>query len=184
MKQSSRIILFFIVCAISACQSIPKAPPNTWIQTFQVRKSNIPNAGNGVFATVRVPPGTDIGGYSGVYIGEADWKRLVDENKWHYVMQLPECAVKYTSPNTMIDGIQGSVHTRINYAPAEFQNVKYDYFCEQPFVRLVTIKEILPGEELYVDYGESYTYFFMEDPAVKKYFATLRKAKARKGKVL
>lgn len=176
-KRISILLAILGVLFFTACKTIPKAPPNRYIATFEVRKSAIPNAGNGVFATQKVPANTDIGGYIGEYISEEKWQELAASEKWHYVIQMPECAYQYVSPNTMIDGINGNIHTRINYAPAEFQNVKYEYFCEEPFVRLVTLREIQPGEELYTDYGDKYTYFFMDDPAVKKFFADLRKKK-------
>ena len=73
----------------------------------------------------------------------------------------------------IIDGIDGNVFTRMNYAPAEFQNVKFEKVCEAPFVRIVALRDIAVGEELWVDYGPNYRYDFMNDPAVVKFFAAL-----------
>ena len=67
----------------------------------------------------------------------------------------------------------------MNYAPAEFQNVKFEKICEAPFVKIVALRDIAAGEELWVDYGPRYRYDFMEDPAVIKFFADLRAQRAK-----
>ena len=80
---------------------------------------------------------------------------------------------------TTIDGIKGNVFTRMNYAPAEFQNVRFEKICEAPFVKIVALRDIAAGEELWVDYGPRYRYDFMEDPAVIKFFADLHAQRAK-----
>jgi hypothetical protein len=52
-----------------------------------------------------------------------------------------------------IDGITGNAFTRMNYAPAEFQNVTFEKICEAPFVKIIAVRDIAAGEELRVDYG-------------------------------
>lgn len=66
----------------------------------------------------------------------------------------------------------------MNYAPAEFQNVRFQKICEPPFVKIVALRDIAPGEELRIDYGPNYRYDFMKDEAVIKFFADLRAARA------
>jgi SET domain-containing protein len=142
--------------------------------TLKIRMSNIPNAGNGVFATEPIPEGAVLGHYSGRYITKAEHHDLARRNKWHYVMKLRDCAAKHTGGYTRIDGRDGNVFTRINHAPAEFQNVRFRKICEHPYVLIVAIKNIRPGEELYVDYGPNYTYDFLKDPKVTDFFKKLR----------
>jgi hypothetical protein len=49
-------------------------------------------------------------------------------------------------------------------------------------VRIVALRDIAAGEELWVDYGPNYRYDFMKDPAVLGFFAELRARGARQGR--
>lgn len=141
---------------------------------LEIRKSQIPNAGNGVFTEVAIPKGAYLGAYTGEFITDEEYQRRAAANRWQYMMGLLDCARPYTGGITTIDGIKGNVFSRMNYAPPEFQNVKFEKTCEPPFVKIVALRDIAPGEELWVDYGPLYRYDFMEDPAVIKFFADLR----------
>jgi hypothetical protein len=68
----------------------------------------------------------------------------------------------------------------MNFAPAEFQNVKFEKICEAPFVKIVALRDIAAGEELWVDYGPRYRYDFMNDPAVIAFFDDLRARRVKK----
>ena len=140
-----------------------------------IKQSKIPGAGMGVFATKNIPKDAVIGEYKGKFISDEDYWKLVNANEWHYVMGLDECSYKFTNGIKYIDGRYGNFTTRINYAPAEFQNVKFRKVCEKPYVEVVSIKEIRKDDEIYVDYGPNYIYDFMEIPSVKEYFNSEKK---------
>jgi hypothetical protein len=95
------------------------------------------------------------------------------------MMGLLECARPNSGGLMTIDGVNGNVFTRMNYAPAEFQNVKFEKICDAPFVKVVALRDIAAGEELWVDYGPRYLYDFMNDPAVSGFFADLRARRAK-----
>lgn len=155
--------------ACSAAQPLGKSP---YLSSLETRRSEIPGAGEGVFAVRPLPAGADLGGYEGKWITDAEWRELWRKDQWHYVMSLPECAYPSIKPYTMIDGrLNGSIHAKINYAPAAFQNTEIAFFCEAPYARILTKRSIAAGEELLMDYGPDYNYFFMKDPKVKNYFA-------------
>jgi uncharacterized protein len=146
---------------------------------LEIRTSRIPHAGNGVFAKVAISKGDYLGAYSGELITEEEFRRRSAANHWQYMMGLLDCAKPHTDGLVTIDGIRGNVFTRMNYAPPEFQNVKFEKICEAPFVRIVALRDIAAGEELWVDYGPRYRYDFMEDPAVIKFFDDLRAQRAK-----
>ncbi len=98
------------------------------------------------------------------------------------MMGLLDCAKPHTGGITTIDGITGNVFTRMNYAPAEFRNVKFEKICEAPFVKIMALRDIAAGEELWVDYGPNYRYDFMNDPAVVTFFAELQARRAKEGR--
>jgi SET domain-containing protein len=171
-------IAIVAVVALPAGQTGP-AGQTRYEKSLEIRTSRIPHAGNGVFAKVAIPKGAYLGAYGGEFITEEEFFRRSAENRWQYMMGLLDCAKPYTDGLITIDGIKGNVFTRMNYAPAEFQNVKFEKICEPPFVRILALRDIAAGEELWVDYGPRYRYDFMEDPAVVAFFADLRAQRAK-----
>jgi len=143
-------------------------------RNLEIRTSRIPHAGNGVYTKVAIPKGAYLGAYTGEFITEEEFLRRAKEDRWQYMMGLLDCAKPHTGGIATIDGIHGNVFTRMNYAPAEHQNVKFEKTCEAPFVKIVALRDIAAGEELWVDYGPRYRYDFMEDPEVVKFFEGLR----------
>jgi len=165
--------------ALVAALVVPLAHgQSSFEQHLGIRTSRIPHAGNGVFTTVAISEGTILGAYTGEFITEEEYLRRVKADQWQYMMGLLDCAKPHTGGITTIDGLRGNVFTRMNYAPAEFQNVRFEKVCEPPFVRIVALRDIAPGEELWVDYGPNYRYEFMKDEAVIKFFADLRASRA------
>ena len=137
---------------------------------LEVKPSLIPSAGKGLFTKVRIPKGSYLGHYTGRFITDKEHDRLFKEDKWHYVMGLLDCAAKNTGGYTLIDGVNGNIFSRLNHAPREFQNVRFLKICEYPYVKIIALRDIEPGEELYVDYGPDYIYDFMEIKEVKDFF--------------
>ena len=149
---------------------------------LEIRTSSIPHAGNGVYTKVAIPKGAYLGAYTGEFITDEEYQRRLIANQWQYMMGLLDCAKPHTGGITTIDGIKGNVFTRMNYAPVEFRNVKFEKICEAPFVKITALRDIAAGEELWVDYGPNYLYDFMNDPAVTRFFADLHAQRAKEGR--
>ncbi len=176
----NRLRLRYLLAAIvvAAAVAVPGGQ-SPYEKDLEIRTSQIPHAGNGVFTKVAIPKGAYLGAYTGEFITDDEYDRRAAQNKWQYMMGLLDCAKPHTGGITTIDGISGNAFTRMNYAPAEFQNVKFEKICEAPFVRILALRDIAAGEELWVDYGPRYRYDFMEDPAVIKFFADLHARRAK-----
>lgn len=176
----ARARLPYVVPAVVAALAVSLAyGQSSYEQHLAVRTSSIPHAGNGVFTTAAIPKGAHLGAYTGEFITDEEYLRRLKANQWQYMMGLLDCAKPHTGDITTIDGIRGNVFTRMNYAPAEFQNVKFEKICEPPFVKILALRDIAAGEELWVDYGPNYRYDFMKDEAVIEFFADLRASRAR-----
>jgi len=178
IRDSSRHLLRAIALLAVVAGPAAQAP---YDRHLEIRTSTIPHAGNGVFTTVPIPKGAVLGAYTGEFITEEEFRRRSAANRWQYMMGLLDCARPNTGGLVTIDGIDGNVFTRMNYAPPEFQNVRFEKICEAPFVKIVALRDVAAGEELWVDYGPRYRYDFMEDPAVTSFFAGLRAKRAKKG---
>lgn len=179
MRTRSRYLLSAMAVATAVVLSRAQAP---YEKDLEIRASQIPHAGNGVYTTVAIPAGAYLGAYGGEFITDEEYQRRANANRWQYMMGLLDCAKPHTGGITTIDGIKGNVFTRMNYAPAEFQNVKFEKICEPPFVKIVALRDIAAGEELWVDYGPNYLYDFMKDAAVLKFFADLHALRAKEGR--
>jgi len=144
-----------------------------------VKKSLIPNAGNGLFAVVGIKKGEVIGELGG---------RLATENDRalgnHYIAAIPECAWKETHPYKYLDSKDSGTHvSRINFAPSKingiethFQNAGVKQLCHHPYFIFVALQDIQPGAEIWSSYGPHYDYErFMNDPKVQKFFCDLAK---------
>jgi SET domain-containing protein len=177
----ARVRYLLPAIAVAAAVSLASGQ-SSYEKNLEIRTSTIPNAGKGVYTKAAIPKGAYLGAYTGEFITEEEYWRRHNANRWQYMMGLLDCAKPNTGGITTIDGIDGNVFTRMNYAPAEFQNVKFEKICEAPFVRILALRDIAAGEELWVDYGPRYRYDFMNDPAVVKFFAELHALRAKAGR--
>ena len=175
----TRLHGLFTAVVVTAAVAVSQGQ-STYERNLEIRTSRIPHAGNGVYTRVAIPMGSYLGAYTGEFIPEEEFLRRARENRWQYMLGLLDCAKPRTGGIATIDGIQGNVFTRMNYAPAEFQNVKFEKTCEAPFVKIVALRDIAAGEELWVDYGPKYRYDFMEDPEVIGFFDRLRASRQRR----
>jgi hypothetical protein len=179
MRARCRYLLSAIAVATTVALCLGQSP---YEKHLEIRTSRIPHAGNGVYTKVAIPKGAYLGAYTGEFLTGEEYQRRLSANRWQYMMGLLACVTPHTGGLTIIDGIDGNVFTRMNYAPAEFQNVKFEKICEAPFVKITALRDIAAGEELWVDYGPNYRYDFMDDAAVVEFFAGLRAPRAKEGR--
>lgn len=173
-KSMKKTILLLLITPLLFCASFPKQKeiPNVE-SSLEIKTSLIPKSGKGVFTSQRLEAGIVLGAYKGKFITEEEYNALVDKDLWQYVMWFKDCAKPYLGNYVGADGRQeGNVFTRMNYAPANFQNVKFEKICEPPYALIKTLRVIEVGEELYVDYGPDYDYEFMKDKEIQKFFKT------------
>lgn len=148
-----------------------------------IKKSTIPNAGNGLFAAVKIKKGEVIGELGG---------RLVTADAMpkdtHYLAGIPECAWEKAAPYRYIDSKDYGAHvSRINFAPQKingidthFQNAAIKQLCQHPYFIFMALRDIEPGEEIWSSYGPHYDYErFMRAPAVRNFFCALAKIDCR-----
>ena len=179
----TRARLRFLLPAIAVATAVAlSSGQSPYEKNLEIRTSRIPHAGNGVYTKVAIPKGAYLGAYTGEFITDAEYERRLIADRWQYMMGLLDCAKAHTDGITIIDGIDGNVFSRMNYAPAEFRNVKFEKICEAPFVKITALRDIAAGEELWIDYGPNYRYDFMNDPAVIKFFADLHARGAKEGR--
>lgn len=186
MKKTKHLIVVFIavvfISTVSALVYTQKFAQEATILRINkdyekrtvVKKSQIPNAGNGLYAAVRIKKDEVIGELGGRLIGEDD-----PAHGNHYIASIPECAWEKTHPYKYLDSKEHGGHvSRINFAPGEingkktdFQNAGIKQICEHPYFVFVALRDIEPGEEIWSSYGPDYEYDnFMHIAEVRDFF--------------
>jgi SET domain-containing protein len=149
-----------------------------------IRKSAIPNAGNGLYALTKIKKGEIIGELGGRLVTDSD-PSLGN----HYIAAIPECAWKESSPYKYIDSKEHGGHvSRINFAPSKIngsdtnlQSAAIKQLCHPPYFIFVAVKDIEPGTEIWSSYGPHYDYEpFMKTVEVRDFFCGLAKIDCRK----
>ncbi len=139
-----------------------------------IKQSTIPNAGNGLFAVVKIKKGEVIGELGGRLVSDDDYSQGN-----HYIASIPACAWEKTRPYKYIDSKDyGGNVSRINFAPSEIngietslQNAAIEQICEHPYFIFIALKDIAPGAEIWSSYGPHYGYDkFMRVPEVRDFF--------------
>lgn len=110
---------------------------------FQVKPSKIPTCGQGLFSEVVLYPGDTVGPYLGEQITDAMSERApyIDS---HYLLWIcRDCT------------IVGENYTRyINHS--DEPNVQFVVSTRWKKARVEVVKKVLPGEELFLDYGPDF----------------------------
>jgi SET domain-containing protein len=145
----------------------------TYESRTAIRPSEVPGAGNGLFAVRYIAQGEVIGELGG---------RLIDDDDPaagnHYTAALSACAMDLVPPYTRLDSVEHGGHvSRINFAPrtingvpTHLQSAAIEQRCGPPYVVFVALRDIHPGEEILASYGPDYDYGFMQRPDVRAYF--------------
>jgi hypothetical protein len=116
---------------------------------YTIKKSTIPNAGNGAFANIFIPKRTTLGYYKGKRLTKQQYIRLKDES---YVWELSSRSgpVYIDAKNPKISNwlrfFNDSRDKRINVEPYQYRGNMY----------YRTLRNIQPGEEMFINYGDHY----------------------------
>lgn len=121
------------------------------LATLEVKPSNIPEAGNGLFATRNITNGSFLCVYRGTKLSLAK------------VMSLPMSARDYIMGGFGLNAhVDASQHTDVlaRYLNDNFDtskiNTRFIKLESDACAMVFSTRDILKGEELYVSYGESY----------------------------
>jgi hypothetical protein len=116
---------------------------------YTIQTSTIPNAGNGAFANIPLLKGTTLGYYKGKRLSKQQYDRLKDQSYvWELSSRSGPIYVDGKDPkrSNWLRFLNDSRDRRVNVEPYQYKgNIYYR-----------TIKNIAPGQELFISYGDSY----------------------------
>lgn len=158
-----------------------------------IKPSIIPNAGKGVFTTSSITKGTIIGEYFGKqYTADKIFSEETSKYVFSYEKQISEknkicfrinpsldCILRYVNDIVNIDK---SVkykeiynHEKINTKTSDIIQISYnvDWFLYDEKVYMITIRDIIEGEELFIDYDLGYWKFCLHKSFLKRKYSSL-----------
>ena len=121
---------------------------------IEIKKSNIPGAGKGVFATKLIPKGSVMGYYKGKLYTQEQYEKL---NNKDYIFEL-----KFRNqPNFYIDASNSKYSNWTRYVNGARKKSQKDMINTDTYqqcfnIYFEAIKDIHPGEELIISYGRHY----------------------------
>ena len=123
---------------------------------IHIAKSNIKNAGRGVFASVDIKKGELIEVCPILILWGKDSKHVMETLLQNYVYE-------YTGTSTMMALGYGSLYNNMHSPNAKYELQEYEGMPEQDSELIITaIKPIAKNEEIVIDYG------------IKDYLSTLK----------
>lgn len=154
-KSSAGIIVFRGIRWVLT-RLIPYTPPPAEIPaerarafvTVEIRPSTVPGAGQGLFALERVEAGVTIGEYMGDIV-DSFWRLMRSRDRSY---QIPTC-----DPAVTLDALRRP-EVMMRYICHHPRKGKHNVQFVDQGVRkfVVTTRPVDPGEEFFVDYGETY----------------------------
>jgi SET domain-containing protein len=120
---------------------------------IEIRKSSIPNSGNGVFAKQDIPAATELGYYRGEGLDLDEFnKRHGAKGIGNYVLTLTDSS--YPNNTVYVDGEhKGNWTSRMNSPRGTDKRPNVAFYDDG---RVVAKRNIKAGEELFVGYGSRY----------------------------
>jgi hypothetical protein len=116
---------------------------------YTITTSTIPNAGNGAFANIFLPKGSVLGNYKGKRLSSQQYNRLRDQSYvWELSSRHGPIYIDGKNPklSNWLRFLNDSRDRRVNVEPYQSHgNIFYR-----------TIKNIKPGEEMFISYGDDY----------------------------
>lgn len=125
-----------------------EAVPDPIVAGLEPRPSRIEGAGLGLFATRAFAPGETLCEYRGVKLRTVQAMRLSDKS---YLMRLgPQCYVDSKPTKHVLARYINDARDR------KLTNVVFEKQPEHERALVVAIRDIAPGDEVFVDYGKWY----------------------------
>ncbi len=116
---------------------------------YTIKKSTIPNSGNGAFTNIALPKGKTLGEYKGKKLSVKQYNNSKDES-YAWELSSPSGSFYIDAKNKKNSNwtryLNDSRDNRVNVEPYQYRGKMY----------YRTLKRIKPGSELFISYGDYY----------------------------
>ncbi len=137
---------------IACIEGVAEDGSDLYAQKYEIKKSNILDAGNGLFARTD-GPGYKKNDVIDLYGGFLTFTHKVEDKE--YAFEWPDTAFAAFSVDGKIEGNSLRFMNHIHPKQANVSSVEF-FYQGKPYIIFIADKTILPGEEMYYDYGPQY----------------------------
>lgn len=143
-----------------------------------VMKSNLPDAGFGLFTFFPIKKGESLGPYKGKLLTMEQCYEERYFHLWSHMLDLTN--IDGIEPYVAIHPPETMILRYINHAPGSVDgkkiggkwgvNVEFSRMDAYPYIEILAIKDIDANSELFLNYGPGFSKKFLNNPKLKKFY--------------
>jgi uncharacterized protein len=147
-------------------------------KTLYVKKSNLPDAGMGLFAGKTFKKGESLGAYKGKLLTMEECLRESYLPLWGHMLDMTN--IEGIEPYVALHPSKTMILRFINHAPGSVDgvkikgklgvNVEFSKIDIHPYIEIKTTKEISKDSEIYLNYGPGFSKMFLQNQKLKDYY--------------
>ena len=146
-----------------------KEKPLYQTKDFTVRRSQVPNAGYGLYVNRPFQKGESLGPYKGKLLTMEECNQDKYLPLWGHMLDMT--GIEGIEPYVALHPSISMVLRYINHAPTSLNgkkisgkksiNVEFNQIDRHPYIEIRAIRDIESGDEVFLNYGKGFTNMFM-----------------------
>lgn len=151
-------------------------------KSLYVKKSNLPDAGLGLFAGIPFKRGESLGPYNGKLLTMEECNKERYLPLWGHMLDMTN--IEGIEPYVALHPSKSMILRFINHAPGSVDgkkikgklgvNVEFSKIDIHPFIEIRATKDILKDAEIYLNYGPGFSKLFLQNSNLKKFYLKQR----------
>jgi hypothetical protein len=151
-------------------------------KSLYVKKSNLPDAGLGLFALKPFKRGESLGPYNGKLLTMDECNKESYLPLWGHMLDMTN--IEGIEPYVALHPSKTMILRFINHAPGSVDgirikgklgvNVEFSKIDIHPFIEIRATKDIPKDSEIYLNYGPGFSKLFLQNPNLKKFYLKQR----------
>jgi SET domain-containing protein len=147
-------------------------------KSLYVKKSNLPDAGLGLFALKPFKKGDSLGPYIGKLLTMEECNRETYLPLWGHMLDMTN--IEGIEPYVALHPSKIMILRFINHAPGSVDgkkikgklgvNVEFSKMDKHPYIEILAIKDIAKDSEIYLNYGPGFSKLFLQNSKLKNYY--------------
>ncbi len=147
-------------------------------KSLYVKKSNLPDAGLGLFAGMPFKRGESLGPYIGKLLTMEECNRETYLPLWGHMLDMTN--IEGIEPYVALHPSKTMILRFINHAPGSVDgkkikgklgvNVEFSKMDKHPYIEILAIKDIAKDSEIYLNYGPGFSKLFLQNSKLKNYY--------------
>ncbi len=147
-------------------------------KTLYVKKSNLPDAGMGLFALKSFKKGESLGPYNGKLLTMDECNQEKYLPLWGHMLDMTN--IEGIEPYVALHPSKTMILRYINHAPNTIDgrkikpelrvNVEFSKIDNHPYIEIKTIRDIPKDAEIYLNYGPGFSKMFLKNEKLRAFY--------------